>query len=1160
MKIASSQKASDLAVILHEPILQALAQSVSDTHLILQVNLLGLIRCIVLIDNAADSKANQPRSIRSSATATSTAPQVSNVAGPGGKPLPRVIDAIGNSQLFLQTIGIGLLQVNTDFNIRFYWLDFITSCLPYLSSYAHNIIPPILQCLCDILSTHKNAHDSIESKDTLMILRAMKIILHHSMGNFSTDASSLMNISSTPTPSTYSQMTMASGGGAGGAGGAAGVGSVGSSSSTTPQASTTGSSTTSSGSSSSSSQAGGTGFSSFFKTLFVSEGETPTTSQPTQIPAIGAVLERLDVIMNGMLKVWGTSVVPFKSTFPEFGPMLTTLTVTSNASGWDASPSSTNQFPTASSASSPSAPSKRSGLGSKGAASALESEFSSDEIHNRYAVQDHLLALLEMIYYASPAKFLECLLKEWVYVSRHPEMLLGATHSPKLPQDYRHITQEFIERAQRHKAICIDILNHMSNVTADSLFRALLEVLKQCHSADQQRSLRLAQAKRRGVNFTHLQDASIADMAMLIVDWGNKISAGTSGAALESILASITSFIRAGLLQSHNPHSVYQAWRLLDVFLLKVGGNRTTGSLASLSPRSKKDLQLLVQTMCDVALSVLNKTFVDLSASWKMTLRFVDSYDERSDPVIMDEMTMQQMKNLVALQMTLILRDHMVSILEKAFETSSNHVVSSIVHQLSVAIQSESVRCPSLAQESSAVLERFASAPQVIDPRTWKKEATEIFLYWADFLRVSPVPQLRCFQKIVALLFSPSKSEGDGSGWAEFTKYLAKAVAAQTIFTGQLEASIQRALAVRRLAFILLSGHHDQYLDQLPWIQEKLVEALKQREGHADTFAAVFLCLRVMMVKIKPESMRSFWPAIISEMLAVFSPSSSPNPDPELVFAVTKFLDLLFILPSEAFNIHEWMFISDPLVNTIAPAQQSAADKDSQQQFVPYLDKVSNRKSTSLQSQLNQQFLGSLAARRMVPVVPISKLDANVTPLGMTWETFLQWLARYSDMQYNNRVGSQHYAEINEVLEILLGDFALNKGLDPNDWTLLKVSDTVSSSSLPTSASMPGQSVGILSTSPSGSSLQPISPSTSTIAPIPTHPVSHHAHGHSQPHGHHGHSAASRTTRASSVSSTTAPALSTGISAPVPASAAPELNLVSVEDNTNATLFGDVLD
>ena len=1130
VKMQASTKAAELALILHQPILEALAQAVSDAHLILQVNLLGLIRSLILIDTSAGASHGQ----KSNAPASGTTPQ---------QPTARVIDAIGQSQLFLQTINIGILQTNADFNIRFYWLDFITSSLPHLSKYSHMLLPPIIQCLCDIISTHKNAYDSIESKDSLMILRSMKMILQHAVHNSPQEPIVLQ------TPSTGNDANSAT--------------------TTTVSASSNASNNAQSGS----------GFSSFFKTLFVSEAQGASGSSgsnnngkaPTALSAIESVLERLNVILKGLFKVWGSGNAQFRSMFSEFGPTLCSETPEhSFASPLDSLSSLGYGL-------------KRETVVNltKNLHSADKDMWTSDEVHNRYLVQDQILAILELLYHASPSKFLDCILRDWVYISRHPEQLMGA-NAPKLTAFDPGFDAESMKAALKHKSVAINIINHMSNVSGESLYKALTEVLKACHSSDQARSLRLAQAKKRGVNYTHLQDACIAEFGVLIADWGNthKMS--------EQTLPSVLQFIRA-LMTSHNPQAICQSWKLLEcVFTRLFGPGTSTTSLektpqepknfgaiessksssagsnssnptspANLIPpllqqaRVKKEVLAVVQLMIESSQQCLNKTFVDLSCSWRCVTPFRFVFDDKSDPVVMDESTASSNRTLMALQMTLYLRDHLIPVTERLTEDSKAALTQSsfgpIILQISSTLQSESLKAPTLAQESAALLERFAAAPHVCDPKVWRKAALDVFLWWNDFLRVSGPATLKCFQRIVAHLFT-AKFDSDGNAWSEFVKYVSKAVAPQTmIFASGAESHAQRALAVRRLAFLILSGIQDQFLDQLPWIQEKLVEALKQRDSHSDTFSAVFLCLRVLLIKLKPESLRSFWPAIISEMLTVFTPtvasgSNQPSsPDPELVFAVTKFLDLLFMLPSEQFNIHEWAFISDPMCGIGTFPEKNWA-------FIPYIDKVSGRpskiasaKETSkfaLPLDIDDSVFGSRKKAATSAVVQIQKLDVNPTPTGMTWDQFVTWLARYSDYQYENRVATQSFAQNSEIAHMILADFSAlqSRGLDPSDWTLLRVS-----AASPSLAASPTEAAATNNTQKSRTFSASSNTSSANQSPI--------------------------IPQASSSSSTTSNTSSPSASSPVPgqnmsASSTPTPMALTLdpEDNANATLFGDVLD
>lgn len=1155
VKMQTTSKAADLALILHQPILEALAQAVSDAHLILQVNLLGLIRSLILIDTSATNLQRQAVNTGNTAPAAQAQPVANST---------RVVDAIGQSQLFLQTINIGLLQTNADFNIRFYWLDFVTSTFPHLSKYAHMLMAPILQCLCDIISTHKNAYDSIESKDSLMILRAMKMILQHAV-HISPQDPIILRDPSTGNDSAFS---------------------------TTMTIST---------SSQSNNAQSGSGFSSFFKTLFVSEAGGPASGaagsgkSPATLSAIESILERLDIILKGLLKVWGSGTTSFKSMFSEFGPNL----CSENLENSFASPlDSLSSLGYGLRSEKVSSASKNANVMDKDA-------WTSDEVHNRYLVQDQLLAILELLYHASPSKFLDCILKDWVYIARHPEQLMGA-NAPKLPAFDSGFDSEAMKQALRHKSLALNIINHMSNVTGESLYKALTEVLRACHTSDNVRSLRLAQAKKRGVNYTHLQDACIAEFGVLIADWGNtnKIS--------EQTLPSVVQFIRA-LLTSHNPQAICQSWKLLECVFTRLfgasstssssigggnGGHNQHGDSASKNhdsasktsnagsttannqsatavpslmqqARVKKEVLAVVQLLCESSQHCLNKTFVDLSCSWKVVTAYRVVFDEKTEPVVMDESAQLSIRTLVALQMTLYLREHLMPVAERLPEDAKVALTASsfapMIVQLSTTLQADSMKAPTLAQESAALMERFAAAPHVCDPKVWRKAALDVFLWWNDFLRVSGASTLKCFQRIVSHLFT-AKYDSDGNAWAEFVKYVSKAVAPQTIiFASGAESAAQRALAVRRLAFIILSGIQDQFLDQLPWIQEKLVEALKQRDAHSDTFSAVFLCLRVLLIKLKPESLRSFWPAIISEMLTVFTPTlvtpSSgdkaavlSSPDPELVFAVTKFLDLLFMLPSEQFNIHEWIFISDPLSSAGRAVSNEKLEKafpEKNWAFIPYIDRVSARpfkiasaSSSSFTSSGNFSLMDDFGGRKKLctsSVVQIQKLDANPTPTGMTWEQFVSWLSRYSDYQYDNRVATQSFAKTDDIANMILADFSAlqSRGLDPSDWTMLRVSSASSpvSSDLGASSSTASTTAATRPRNFSASSPTTLSPASSTTNA----------------------STASVATSSGGSNSST-PVMSTTPIPPTSTTPTPLALTLDPEDNANATLFGDVLD
>jgi len=106
------------------------------------------------------------------------------------------------------------------------------------------------------------------------------------------------------------------------------------------------------------------------------------------------------------------------------------------------------------------------------------------------------------------------------------------------------------------------------------------------------------------------------------------------------------------------------------------------------------------------------------------------------------------------------------------------------------------------------------------------------------------------------------------------------------IFTNREYENMIRSLNLRRLSFVLFIGERNHFLAQLPSIQEKLVEILKNPPGAAVqsevsttsthnhqynlTVIEVYLCMRVLMCRLSPHNLSSFWPTILTELVCIF--------------------------------------------------------------------------------------------------------------------------------------------------------------------------------------------------------------------------------------------------------------------------------------------------
>ncbi|KAL1459038.1 hypothetical protein WDU94_011051 [Cyamophila willieti] len=91
-----------------------------------------------------------------------------------------------------------------------------------------------------------------------------------------------------------------------------------------------------------------------------------------------------------------------------------------------------------------------------------------------------------------------------------------------------------------------------------------------------------------------------------------------------------------------------------------------------------------------------------------------------------------------------------------------------------------------------------------------------------------------------------------------------------SIFSNKEQEYEQRALLLKKLAFVILCSQTDQFHKHIPEITEKLSESLKLPTSVPGVQAQVFLCFRVLLLRMSPSNVTSMWPNIVSEMVQVF--------------------------------------------------------------------------------------------------------------------------------------------------------------------------------------------------------------------------------------------------------------------------------------------------
>ncbi|KAJ4470942.1 Dopey, N-terminal-domain-containing protein [Lentinula aciculospora] len=191
--------------------------------------------------------------------------------------------------------------------------------------------------------------------------------------------------------------------------------------------------------------------------------------------------------------------------------------------------------------------------------------------------------------------------------------------------------------------------------------------------------------------------------------------------------------------------------------------------------------------------------------------------------------------------------------------------------------------------------------------KTWKSPVTELL---NDNKVFNGAPDAaEPWKPIIKTIF-----DSDKTAFPELLNKISTAPSAN-IFTNREYEMLVRSLNLRRLSFVLLAGDKNHYLTVLPSIQEKLVDVLRNVTTPI-VQSEVYLCIRVLLCRLSPHNLTSFWPVLLTELYRIFEQvmlnlPSDGSEDLPLVLAACKCLDLLIAIQTEEFQIHQWMFVTD---------------------------------------------------------------------------------------------------------------------------------------------------------------------------------------------------------------------------------------------------------
>mgnify|MGYP006933273347 CR=1 FL=1 len=144
--------------------------------------------------------------------------------------------------------------------------------------------------------------------------------------------------------------------------------------------------------------------------------------------------------------------------------------------------------------------------------------------------------------------------------------------------------------------------------------------------------------------------------------------------------------------------------------------------------------------------------------------------------------------------------------------------------------------------------------------KAWKKEAFEQ-LFDVAFFQLD-LTALRSWKIIVDNMITNERP-------TSFRDVMTKINTVQTgLFVSKEHEYEQRAMLVKRFAFVIYASEKDQYNRQLPEILERITDLLKLPQVPI-LHTQMFLFLRVLLLRISSKNLVSLWPILMTELIQV---------------------------------------------------------------------------------------------------------------------------------------------------------------------------------------------------------------------------------------------------------------------------------------------------
>ncbi|KAJ1819985.1 hypothetical protein LPJ75_001054, partial [Coemansia sp. RSA 2598] len=298
----------------------------------------------------------------------------------------------------------------------------------------------------------------------------------------------------------------------------------------------------------------------------------------------------------------------------------------------------------------------------------------------------------------------------------------------------------------------------------------------------------------------------------------------------------------------------------------------------------------------------------------------------------------------------------------------------------------------SRSQHFSLVLRCLAALSQQASlMKVWKREVWEFFCDPKFFpestsQHTTMTPALAQFWRHLVRTLLTSEKER----FAEVLGKISSASSGPALFANREHEAQMRAIALRRLSFVVWAGTTNQYLTSLPQIQERLVDILKN-SPHPVVQMEVFLCLRVLLCRMSNNHMSSFWPMLLTELMRLCNQQlgREGREDPEqanLFMAACKFLDLLFILGSDEFLVHQWIFITDTIDALYGSRSVSSALLDQLSSRLLSIPSKASHRSNARRSGARVNAAGAVTEGLDTEMYPRALVSDSVDPTNLVYQ------------------------------------------------------------------------------------------------------------------------------------------------------------------------------